>query len=380
MSLASFPLSTGSIPEAPILLPDNDVIDRAISSFDRNSIVDGHRIGVIYIGVGQAKENEILANIQGSPAYTEFVSHLGTLVRLKDANMNTQGLDRSADEDGRYAYCWRDRSTEVVFHVTTMMPTDLENDPMCMRKKAHIGNDFVNIIWNDSGVDFNFNTFPSDFNYVYIVITPEVRTDFVFQRRHIEHEPTSDIIDQTAQTSTIGAPSLTSTLFYKLQVLSAPGFPSISSAAESKLVSAKALPPFVRLLALNASFFSLVWATRDGGGEHISPWRNRLRELRKLRDKYGVNGDWLNGVVVADGAIGSISSINGVAGAGGSGSGGVGGVGSGSGNANSPTVVGAAVAAVASARNSSGLLQPPALGRASQRGSMSFGGVMEGAF
>lgn len=145
-------------------------------------------------------------------------------------------------------------------------------------------------------------------------------------------------------------------------------------------MSAKALPPFVRLLALNASFFSLVWATRDGGGEHISPWRNRLRELRKLRDKYGVNGDWLNGVVVADGAIGSISSINGVAGAGGSGSGGVGGVGSGSGNANSPTVVGAAVAAVASARNSSGLLQPPALGRASQRGSMSFGGVMEGAF
>jgi Rap/ran-GAP len=348
-------LTPGSIPEAPILLPDNDLVNRAITSFDRNSTVDGHRIGVIYIGDGQSKEEEILANTQGSPAYTEFVSQLGTLVRLKDVNMNTQGLDRTRDEDGRYAYCWRDRSTEVVFHVTTMMPTDLESDPRCNRKKAHIGNDFVNIIWNDSGADFNFNTFPSDFNYVYIVITPEVRTNFVSQRRHIEYEPTSDIIDPSAQAIPTEPPSFISTLFYKLQVLSAPGFPSISPAAESKLISAKALASFVRLLALNASYFSLVWSTREGG-EHISPWRNRLREIKKLRDKYCVSGEW-NGNGIIDGIGGS------------------------GGSTGSPTVGGAALAgAAASARNSSGLLQPPALGRGSQRGSMSFGGAIDGAF
>jgi hypothetical protein len=71
--------------------------------------------------------------------------------------------------------------------------------------------------------------------------------------------------------------------------MSAPGFPEISPAAEAKLLSAKALPDFIRLLALNASVFSLVWQNREGG-EHFSPWRNRLREIKRLREKY-VGGD-----------------------------------------------------------------------------------------
>ena len=68
--------------------------------------------------------------------------------------------------------------TEIVFHVTTQMPTNLEHDPQCIRKKSHIGNDFVNIIFNNSGLPFRFDMFPSDFNFVYIVITPESRASF----------------------------------------------------------------------------------------------------------------------------------------------------------------------------------------------------------
>lgn len=297
IGLALHPIVPGSHPEVPVLLPNDAIVKRALEAFDRNSTVDGHRIGVIYIGEGQTQEAEILANAVGSSAYAEFVSQLGTLVRLKDAIMNTQGLDRTSDIDGRHAICWRDRSTEVVFHVTTMMPTNLENDAPCMRKKAHIGNDFVNIIWNDSGSDFSFQTFPSAFNYVYIVITPEVRTSFVSQRTH--PDGSTNETPKTTQTSNStpaneyplitpiaqDLPSPTATLYYKIQVLSATGFPPISPAFEPKLVSAKALPSFVRLLALNASFFSLVWSNRDGG-EHISPWRNRLREIQRLRERY----------------------------------------------------------------------------------------------
>jgi Rap/ran-GAP len=317
-------------------LPNDDTINRAISTFDRNPTVDGHRIGVIYIGENQSKENEILANSHGSPAYTEFVTQLGVLVRLKDAKMNTQGLDRTIDEDGPFTYCWRDRSTEVVFHVTTMMPTDLERDPICMRKKSHIGNDFVNIIWNDSGADFDFNTFPSEFNYVYIVITPEVSTNFITQRKRIEPEILPDpILDPNAPEEPL---PYISTLFYKVQVLSGPGFPSISPAAEAKLVSAKALGPFVRLLALNASFFSLVWANREGG-EHISPWRNRLREIKRLREKY---------CIFHDASLPGTDATN------------------------SPIMSAGAGSRV------SGLLQPPSGGRLSQRTSMSFGGVLDG--
>jgi hypothetical protein len=258
LSLAASP---GILHERPIALPDDETVTRALSVFDRNSTVDGHRIGVIYIGPSQSSEAEILANVTGSAAYTSFIGDLGTLTSLKGATFNTQGLDREFDSDGEYTYCWRDRVTEIVFHITSMMPTDLSSDPGCTNKKKHVGNDFVNIIWNESGQEFRFNTFPSQFNYVYIVITPSDSPSFLDMRR------------------TPGK------YYYKVQVLSAPGFPELSPASEPKVVSAGSLPGFVRLLALNASVFSLVWSNRDGG-EHFSPWRNRLREIKRLRERY----------------------------------------------------------------------------------------------
>jgi hypothetical protein len=241
-------------------------MDRAIKNFNRSFTVDGHKVGVIYIGENQNNEIDILANVQGSSDYTEFLSGLGTLTRLKGAKFNTQGLDRQNDTDGEYTFCWRDRVTEIVFHVTTQMPTNLDHDPQCIGKKRHIGNDFVNIIFNNSGSPFRFDTFPSDFNYVNIVITPESRASFVATRfRSKRHEKNA---------------------FYKVQVMSKPGFPEISPAAETKIMSLSALPGFIRLLALNASVFSLVWANKEGG-EHVSSWRNRLREINRIREKYG---------------------------------------------------------------------------------------------
>jgi hypothetical protein len=277
MILAALP---STVAEMPLHLPQDEALERTLNSFDRNSTVDGHKIGVIYIREGQTGEAEILANTSGSRDYEDFLARLGTLIRLKGATFNTQGLDRSDDSDGLYAYCWRDRANEIVFHVTTMMPTDLENQPMCVNKKQHIGNDFVNIIWNDSSELFKFDTFPSAFNYVYIVITPDADADFVALRKSRNN----------------GSASPPSKDFsYKVQVLSAPGFPSISPAAEPKVVGSKSLAPFVRLLALNASFFSLVWRNREGG-EHYSPWRNRLREIKRLREKYARRDSSVRGV------------------------------------------------------------------------------------
>ncbi|KAI1117324.1 hypothetical protein F5Y14DRAFT_448260 [Nemania sp. NC0429] len=250
----------------PIPLPNNEAVDMAIRVFDRNSTLDGHKVGVVYIGENQVNEIEILANVSGSSDYVEFLNGLGTLTKLKGATFNLQGLDRQYDTDGEYTFCWRDRVTEIVFHVTTQMPTDLEHDPLCTQKKRHIGNDFVNIIFNDSGFPFNFDTFPSEFNYVYIVITPESRASFVATRQRTP----KDLQDS----------------FYKVRVMSRPGFPEISPASDTKIVSLKALPDFIRLVALNASFFSHVWAKREGG-EHISSWGSRLRDINRLREKYG---------------------------------------------------------------------------------------------
>jgi hypothetical protein len=253
--------------DRPIPLPADDSMERMMRVFDRIPAVDGHKVGVIYIGEGQSDEREILANVSGTSDYVDFLNNLGTLTRLKGAKFNTQGLDREFDSDGQYTFCWRDRLTEIVFHVTTQMPTDLERDHQLAMKKRHIGNDFVNIIFNDSGLPFRFDTFPSQFNYVNIVITPASRASFT-ATREAQKDP------ETRQS------------FYRVQVMSKPGFPEISPASETKIVSLKALPAFIRLLALNASVFSLVWQNRTGG-EHVSSWRGRLREIKKLRDKYG---------------------------------------------------------------------------------------------
>lgn len=249
----------------PIRLPNDDMIKRAMASLDRTSTVDGHKVGIVYIGAGQTHETEILPNVSGSTDYMVFLSGLGTLTKLQGATFNTQGLDRYNNTDGEFTICWRDRVTELVFHITTMMPTNLDNDPQCIGKKRHIGNDFVNIIFNNSGSPFNFDTFPSEFNYVNIVITPESRASFVATR------------DRTSIDSDFS--------FYKVQVMSKEGFPEISPASETKILSLKALPDFIRLLALNASVFCYVWAGRQGG-EHISSWRSRLREIKRLHDKY----------------------------------------------------------------------------------------------
>ncbi|KAI0124260.1 hypothetical protein BJ170DRAFT_77489 [Xylariales sp. AK1849] len=264
--LSSMPQCTDQA--RPIPLPEDESVDRAIKVFDLTSIVDGHKVGVIYIGENQTKESEILANVSGSSEYVEFLNGLGTLTKLKGATFNTQGLDRGYDSDGEFTVCWRDRVTEMVFHVVTQMPTNLEQDPQCTMKKRHIGNDFVNIIFNDSGLPFRFDTFPSDFNFVNIVITPESRASFVATRQR--------------------APIGVKESFYNVQVMSKPGFPEISPASEMKIISLRALPDFIRLIALNASVFSLVWAHR-AGGEHISPWRKRLQDILKLRSKYGPN-------------------------------------------------------------------------------------------
>jgi hypothetical protein len=255
-------------PMEPLCLPDDEITRRALASFDRNDTVDGYKVGVIYVGPHQKEEAAILANTEGSEAYRAFLEGLGTKVRLKDATFNTQGLDRNDDSDGLYTYAWRDRIAELVFHVTTMMPTDLEVDPACVMKKRHIGNDFVKIIFNESGQPFQFDTFSSQFNYVNIVITPEAGCRGT----------------GGSDSANTGNESNERTLYYTIQTITSNQLPEISATATCKLLALSQLPALVRHIALHSAIFSNVWVNREGG-EHISSWRNRLREIVRLREK-----------------------------------------------------------------------------------------------
>lgn len=250
-------------------LPDVDGVQSAIRMLDRVPGLDSHKAGVIYVGEGQTTEAAAFANSSGAPDYREFVEHLGQLRRLRGATFNTQGLDKCDDMDGEFAIVWNNEVTELVYHVTTMMPASIHDDEMAVtaKKKRHTGNDYVNIVFNNSGEPFRFDMFPSAFNYVYIVITPSVRTTFLQTRTHTMQTPVAD-------------------RFYRVEVMTRDDFPGISSAHEPKMISGQSLPRYVRNLALNACIFAEVWVNKDVQ-DYRSSWRERLSQIRRLRDRFG---------------------------------------------------------------------------------------------
>ncbi|KAF2161230.1 hypothetical protein M409DRAFT_28269 [Zasmidium cellare ATCC 36951] len=249
-------------------LPEEDAsVARAIHYFDFTPALDTHKAGIIYVGEEQTSEDEILLNQSGSPDYREFLEDMGSVRRLKGATFNTQGLDRADDNDGAYTIVWNNEVTELVYHVTTLMPSDAHDDKQTViNKKRHIGNDYVNIVFNNSGRPFRFDTFPSAFNRVYVVISPSERTSFV-QAREITAAK-----DKKAR-------------FYNVHVLTRAGYPNLSSAGEVKVVSGACLGGYVRNLALNACVFSKMWEA-GGEGEYPSSWRQRLQMIRRLYEQH----------------------------------------------------------------------------------------------
>ncbi|QQP40812.1 Tuberinlike, partial [Caligus rogercresseyi] len=131
----------------------------------------------LYIGPNQLDDEVgILRNVSGSSRYTDFLDGLGTLINIRNIDKSTHfigGLD-SEEGDGNFAYMWEDDVMQVIFHVSTLMPNH-DNDPQANKKKRHIGNNYVAIVYNDSGNhkdSFKMGTVKGKFISAHIVITP----------------------------------------------------------------------------------------------------------------------------------------------------------------------------------------------------------------
>jgi hypothetical protein len=103
--------------------------------------------GVIYVGRGQDNQKIILKNTKGSEDYEKFLHNLGTKVELKSHLGFTAGLKFKTD--GEHSIYYADAVNELMFHVATLMPTNVDDDQV-LNKKRHVGNDHVNIIWCDN--------------------------------------------------------------------------------------------------------------------------------------------------------------------------------------------------------------------------------------
>lgn len=80
------------------------------------------------------------------------------------------GLESEMMVDGCVNY-FCTSTTEIIFHDVTRMLTD-QADLKQLKKKRHIGNDHVHIIWNESHAEYNWDTIGGDFGNVQIAITP----------------------------------------------------------------------------------------------------------------------------------------------------------------------------------------------------------------
>ncbi|XP_048645327.1 tuberin isoform X22 [Marmota marmota marmota] len=235
----------------PILLP-NESFERSVQLLDQIPSYDTHKIAVLYVGEGQSNsELAILSNEHGSYRYTEFLTGLGRLIELKDCQPDKVylgGLD-VCGEDGQFTYCWHDDIMQAVFHIATLMPTKDVDKHRC-DKKRHLGNDFVSIIYNDSGEDFKLGTIKGQFNFVHVIITP---------------------------------------LDYECNLLSLQcrkDMEGLVDTSVAKIVSDRNLPFVARQMALHANMASQVHHSRSNPTDiYPSKWIARLRHIKRLRHR-----------------------------------------------------------------------------------------------
>ncbi|OMH82243.1 Tuberin [Zancudomyces culisetae] len=237
-------------------------VQRTLTTLRYSPSIDTHKIGVIYVGPKQSCESEILRNTHGSVAYWAFLRGLGTVSRLKNNKGYYGGLDTTGKNlDGKFCITWRDTVSHIVFHVASIMPNQGDDSHPQIQKKAHVGNDYVHIVFSESSRSYDFKTIDSQFNYVQILVTP----------------------------SDISVPSTSKPdveYLYWVRTQTSPNLPPIGPVMHPKLVSLSALPGLVRIAAIHANIFVQVYLAikRQTPGEYVSNWRQRLRVYKRLRD------------------------------------------------------------------------------------------------
>jgi len=238
--------------EKPLLLPSTKSMESSLRNLDRIFCYETHKVGVVYVGPGQeADEKAILGNQFGSTRYSQFLSGLGTLVDITATDPKTVymgGLDPR--DDGHFAYIWQDDAMQVVYHTATLMPNS-EKDLQFNKKKRHIGNDYVMIVYNASGRPYTIGTVKGQFIYAAIVVEP---LDF-----------------NTNRISVLCKAELEADLRHKLA---------------GRVVSDQNVSRLTRQMALHCGLAAVIY---DKGmrskDPYASNWLERLRHIKRLKGK-----------------------------------------------------------------------------------------------
>ncbi|KAI0319952.1 hypothetical protein OF83DRAFT_1169744 [Amylostereum chailletii] len=262
-----FALQLSPYPEGSTVRRGSKILDTSnLASFcrilDKMPVIDTHKVGIMYVAPGQTHERDILGNVHGSPAYTRFLEGLGRLINLRgQVDVYAGGLD--PDHDGEYAYAWWDDIGQILYHTATLMPNHA-HDTQFVFKKRHIGNDYVRIVWNDSGIPYQFDTLSTAFQFVNIVIEAHsLGAIAAFSNNLHENE------------------------YFRVMVQTAPGMKDFEPVGDFKLISAENLPLLVRQLSLLADWYASVYQYTEQSptDEMQTNWRARLQEIKRFKKR-----------------------------------------------------------------------------------------------
>jgi len=266
---------------------DTSGLPALFRTLDRIPVIDTHKVGIMYVALGQTHEREILGNNHGSPAYTRFLEGIGRLINLRgQMDVYVGGLD--PDEDGEYAYAWWDDIGQILYHTATLMPNH-PHDPNFDYKKRHIGNDFVRIIWNDSGLPYRFDTLSTQFQFVNIVIESHSPVGAI-AAFSTSPGPAATAATTTSTSSTSNPSGLGSSRheneYFRVTIQRAPGMTEFTPIGNFKLISAENLPLLVRQLSLLGDWFASVFQHTQGDTVQVevqTNWRARLQAIKRFR-------------------------------------------------------------------------------------------------
>ncbi|KAL5111794.1 Ral GTPase-activating protein subunit alpha-2 [Taenia crassiceps] len=150
------------------LLKKSSGLVREIKNLDKRRSRQTYKIALVYVGPGQEEKQDILSNPRGSIEFQRFASNLGWSVNLANHRGFTGGLQYP--EDGDVATYFASPAVEVIFHVSTQMPSATDEDRHRMFK--HLGNDEVMIIWTEHWRSFRRSSLRTEFGDVLIIISP----------------------------------------------------------------------------------------------------------------------------------------------------------------------------------------------------------------
>ncbi|KAG8522607.1 Signal-induced proliferation-associated protein 1, partial [Galemys pyrenaicus] len=145
-------------------------VPRTLLTLDEQVLSCQRKVGILYCRAGQGSEEEMYNNQEAGPAFTQFLTLLGDVVRLKGFESYRAQLDTKTDSTGTHSLYTTYQDHEIMFHVSTMLPYTPNNQQQLLRKR-HIGNDIVTIVFQEPGSKpFCPSTIRSHFQHVFLVV------------------------------------------------------------------------------------------------------------------------------------------------------------------------------------------------------------------